>query len=332
MGDRKVISIQHLAGVAESLIKTEAEELLLIANRIDQDVVKAAEIIVNHTGKIVVCGLGKSGIIGQKIVATLNSTGTRAVFLHASEALHGDLGIYMPGDPTILISKSGSTEEILRLIPVLREFNSPLIGIVGNTASPVADKVDVFIDASVSKEADPLGVVPTTSTTVTTAIGDALAAVLMKARNFKHKDFARFHPGGSLGRRLRLRVKDIMKPLHAVAIVKTTDSLQKVVIKMTEKPQGAALIVKGENTLVGLITDGDVRRFMAQNENFQKIEAQTVMTANPVFITSDAILHDAINLMEDRSSQISVLPVVENGRKKCIGLIRLHDIYQTKLV
>ncbi len=332
MADKKEKSIQHLIGVAESVIKAEAEELLLVANRIDHDVVKAAEIILNHSGKIVICGLGKSGIIGQKIVATLNSTGTRAVFLHAGEALHGDLGIYKPGDPTILLSKSGSTEEILQLIPVLREFNSVLIGIVGNVSSPVAEHVDVIIDASVSREADPLGVVPTSSTTVTMAIGDALAAVLMVARNFKHEDFARFHPGGSLGKRLRLRVKDIMKPLRSVATAKATDSLQKVVIEMTKKPQGAALIVDDDNRLEGIFTEGDVRRCMALDKDFHEIEAGQAMTANPIFITSDAILNDAINLMEDRSSQISVLPVVENGGKICIGLIRLHDIYQTKLV
>ncbi len=332
MEEKKHTAHQTLTGIAESLIKAEAEELLHIASRIDSDVVKAAEIIINHQGKIVVCGLGKSGIIGQKIVATLNSTGTRSVFLHASEALHGDLGIYRAGDPTILISKSGSTEEILQLIPVLREFNSPLIGIVGNISSPVADNVDVFIDASVSREADPLGVVPTTSTTVTMAIGDALAAVLMEARNFKHEDFARFHPGGSLGKRLKLRVMDILKPLHQVAVLKRTDTMQDAVIRMTEKPQGAALIVDANSHLEGLITEGDVRRCMAEEKNFREIKTSDVMTENPVFITSDAMLHDAIIMMEDRSSQISVLPVVENGRRECVGLIRLHDIYQTQLV
>ena len=329
---QKEKSIQHLKGVAESLVRAEAQELLDIASSIDQDVVNAAQIIINHTGKIVVCGLGKSGIIGQKLVATLNSTGTRAVFLHAAEALHGDLGVYLAGDPTILISKSGSTEEILRLIPVLRDFNSPLIGIVGNISSPVSENVDVVIDASVSREADPLGVVPTSSTTVTMAIGDALAAVLMEARHFKHEDFARFHPGGTLGKRLRLRVKDIMKPLQAVATASLTTTLQDIVVQMTKKPQGAAIIISEKNKLEGIITEGDVRRTMAEVKDFQKMEARQIMTANPIFATSDAILNDAINLMEDRKSQISVLPVVENGGRICIGLIRLHDIYQTRLV
>ncbi len=329
---QKEKSIQHLKGVAESLVRAEAQELLDIASSIDQDVVNAAQIIINHTGKIVVCGLGKSGIIGQKLVATLNSTGTRAVFLHAAEALHGDLGVYLAGDPTILISKSGSTEEILRLIPVLRDFNSPLIGIVGNISSPVSENVDVVIDASVSREADPLGVVPTSSTTVTMAIGDALAAVLMEARHFKHEDFARFHPGGTLGKRLRLRVKDIMKPLQAVATASLTTTLQDIVVQMTKKPQGAAIIISEKNKLEGIITEGDVRRTMAEVKDFQKMEARQIMTANPIFATSDAILNDAINLMEDRKSQISVLPVVENRGRICIGLIRLHDIYQTRLV
>ncbi|MEE9571619.1 MAG: SIS domain-containing protein, partial [Candidatus Neomarinimicrobiota bacterium] len=173
-----------LSGIASNILKAEASELINVAERIDKSVVKAAKILLKHDGKVVVCGIGKSGLIGQKIVATFCSTGTQAVFLHASNALHGDLGIYSPGDPTILISKSGATDEVVRLIPLLREFNSPLIGIIGNMDSTLADKVDVVLDSTVSSEADPLGVVPTNSTTVTMAIGDALAAVLMTAKKF----------------------------------------------------------------------------------------------------------------------------------------------------
>ena len=184
-----------LANVAKQIFTVEAEELIKASARIPSDVVKAADLIQNHDGKVVVCGLGKSGLIAQKIVATFCSTGTQAVFLHAAEALHGDLGIYHPGDPTILISKSGSTDEILRLVPILREFQSPLIGIIGNSNSRLAEKVDIVLDASVSREADPLGIVPTSSTTLTLAVGDALAAVLMSANGFKHDDFARYHLG-----------------------------------------------------------------------------------------------------------------------------------------
>lgn len=326
------ISVKGLEGVAENLIKTEAQELISAASRIDRDILRAAEIILNHSGKIVICGIGKSGIVGQKIVATLNSTGTRAVYMHAADALHGDLGIYRPGDPTILISKSGSTEEIIQIITVLKEFKSPLIGIVGNLHSPIAHSVDVVIDASVKREADPLGVVPTSSTTLAIAIGDGLAAVLMAARKFRHEDFARIHPGGTLGRRLRLHVKDIMRPVEMVALTAMDESLQSVVVKMTEKPQGASIVI-GENLkLKGIITEGDIRRCLAKNIDFLAVKASSAMTPNPVSITGNALLHEAINLMEDRASQISVLPVVGEDRETCIGLIRLHDIYQTKLV
>ncbi len=223
-------TLPKLNGIASNILKAEAQELINVADRIDESVVKAAKIILKHDGKVVVCGVGKSGLIGQKIVATFCSTGTQAVFLHASDALHGDLGIYRPGDPTILISKSGATDEVVRLIPLLREFKSPLIGIIGNNDSPLADKVDVVLDSTVSSEADPLGVVPTNSTTVTMAIGDALAAVLMTAKKFNQEDFARFHPGGNLGRRLKLQVKDVMTPIDKVAVVPPTQSIKETIL------------------------------------------------------------------------------------------------------
>jgi arabinose-5-phosphate isomerase len=321
----------QLDGIASDILKAEANELINASDRIDTGVVKAAEIILNHDGKIVVCGLGKSGIIGQKIVATLCSTGTQAVFLHAGEALHGDLGIYKPGDPTILISKSGSTDEIIRLIPVLREFKSPLIAIIGNYHSPLAEKVDVVLDASVQTEADPLGFVPTSSTTLTMAIGDALAAVLMTAKRINEDDFARYHPGGYLGRKLTVRVKDIMQPLKRVAVVTLDHDLKETVILMTKNPQGAALVLANSGELLGIITDGDLRRKLAQNGDFGAILAKEVMNPNPVTINSSARLKEAVTLMEDRASQISVLPVLDDDHKTCIGLLRIHDVHQTQL-
>ncbi len=325
-----VKSVNDLQGVARDLIRLEANELLLASERIDRDVIKAAEIILNHPGKIVVCGIGKSGLIGQKIVATLCSTGTRTVFMHAAEAVHGDLGIYKPGDPTILISKSGATGEILRLIPVLKQFASPLIGILGNPTSAIADKVDVMIDASVEKEADPLGIVPTSSTTLTTAIGDALAAVLMKAREFDHDDFARFHPGGDLGKRLNLRVHDIMHPITRIAVVRPKTDFQNVVRSMTEHPLGAAIVVTDTGRFMGIITEGDIRRCVSENKDTSTVTAGDMMTSHPVTIASRARLQEAIALMEERESQISVLPVVRKEDTTCEGLIRLHDIYQTR--
>ena len=324
-------TLPKLTGIASKILKAEARELLNVADRIDESVVEAAKIILKHEGKVVVCGVGKSGLIGQKIVATFCSTGTQAVFLHASDALHGDLGIYNPGDPTILISKSGATDEVVRLIPLLREFNSSLIGIIGNNDSPLAHKVDVVLDSTVSSEADPLGVVPTNSTTVTMAIGDALAAVLMTAKKFNQADFARYHPGGSLGRRLKLLIRDIMTPINKVAVVYPQQNIKEAVLLMTKRPQGAAIVSDDTNKLLGIITDGDLRRGFAKNGNINELKVSDVMNKSPIFIYSNAHLQSAVTLMEDRISQISVLPVLEQTNDECIGLLRLHDIYQSKI-
>jgi len=321
----------ELKTIAAKILRKEGQELIDAADRIPEPMARVCEIIANHPGKVVICGMGKSGLIAQKIAATLCSIGSKAVFLHAAEAVHGDLGIYAPGDPTIVISKSGATEELVRLIPILKEFNSQLIGILGNLKSPLADQMDVVLDASVSKEADPLGIVPTSSTTLTLAIGDALAAVLMSHRGFDHDDFAKLHPAGDLGRRLRLTVEKIMQPIKDVATVRLDDNLRKVVIKMTEKPQGAALVMDGDSTLLGIVTEGDLRRCLAENGDIDQLKVSEVMTENPVSVNLDAPLNDAVTLMEDRKSQISVLPVVNGDGKSCAGLLRLHDVYQTRL-
>ena len=320
-----------LKSIASEILKQEGQELLDAADRVAESVVKSSDIISNHSGKVVLCGMGKSGLIAQKIAATLCSIGNKAVFLHAAEAVHGDLGIYAPGDPTILISKSGATEEMLRLIPILKEFNSPLIGILGNMKSPLVRQMDVVLDASVQKEADPLGIVPTSSTTLTLAIGDAITGVLMSQGDFKQDDFARLHPAGDLGRRLRLIVENIMQSIQDVAIVSKNNNLRKVVIEMTEKPQGAALVVDGESQLIGIVTEGDLRRALADGKDIDKITVIDLMTPNPIAININSPLKEAIILMEDRKSQISVLPVVKNDGKTCAGLLRLHDIYQKNL-
>ena len=296
----------------------------------DDKLKSVASSIVKHPGKVVICGMGKSGLIAQKIAATLCSIGNKAVFLHAAEATHGDLGIYAPGDPTILISKSGSTIELVKLIPILKEFNSPLIGILGNMKSSLVDHMDIVLDASVSREVDPLGLVPTASTTLTLAIGDALAAVIMSHQGFNHEDFAKLHPAGDLGRRLRFTVEDIMQPINNVAVVKKDDKLRKVVIDMTEKPYGAALVLSDE-TLLGIVTEGDLRRCLAENGDIDKMLVSEIMSTNPISINIKAPLRDALTLMEERESQISVLPVVNDDEKLCCGLLRLHDVYQTHL-
>jgi len=317
--------------VSKNVLVGEAEQMISAADRISDKIVEACKIINNHPGKIVISGMGKSGLIAQKIASTLCSIGNKAVFLHPAEAVHGDLGIYAPGDPTILISKSGATDEILRLIPILKEFKSPLIGILGNMNSVLSNEVDLVIDASVSSEVDPLGIVPTASTTLTLAIGDALAAVLMSDKNFKREDFAKLHPAGDLGRRLKLTVKDIMQPIEKVAIVAPDTNLRYVVIKMTENPQGAALVLDQKSLLLGIVTEGDLRRSLAENIDIDSSKAEEVMSSKPITIKINSLLSEVLTVMENRESQISVLPVVEDDLK-CVGLIRIHDIYQTQLL
>jgi arabinose-5-phosphate isomerase len=318
--------------IAQAVLQVEAQALAAAADRLDHAMTKAVELLLAHAGKAVVSGIGKSGHIGQKIAATLASTGTPAVFLHAAEAVHGDLGIYTPGDPSILISKSGSTAELLRLIPVLRQFRSPLIAIVGNLNSPMAKQADVVLDARVEREADPLNLAPTCSTIVALALGDALAVALMMARRFTDQDFARYHPAGQLGRNLWLKVADVMHDHDAVAWVKPETPLRQVIIAMSERPLGAACVVDEQFLLLGIITDGDLRRALLTHEDIRRLHAADCMMRQPITITPEASLKDATRLMEDRPSQISVLPVVDSPSQRCLGLIRIHDIYQPELI
>ncbi len=321
----------HWLTVARGVLHAEATAISDAIARVDDQFMRAIELILARPSKVVITGLGKSGHVGQKIAATLCSTGTPAVFLHAAEAFHGDLGIYTPGDPTIMLSKSGTTAEMLRLVPILREFESPLIGILGNKVSPLAASMDVVIDAAVRAEADVNNLAPTTSTTLAMALGDALAISLASARGFTEEDFARYHPGGQLGRNLRLRVRDVMHSGERVAWVAPDQPIKQVVISMTKKALGAACVVEGDPAmprLLGLITDGDLRRALTAYDDIRGLRARDIMTANPISIAPDATLKHALHLMEDRPSQISVLPVVEPTLSVCLGVIRVHDIYQ----
>jgi arabinose-5-phosphate isomerase len=310
---------------ARAAIEIEARALAAAACRLDGELIRAVDLILTQTGKVVVTGIGKSGHIARKIVATLCSTGTAAVFLHPAEAVHGDLGIYTPGDPTVLISRHGSTAELLALVPLLREFRSPLIGILGSTGSPLAAKMDVVLDASVEREADPHNLTPTASAVTALALGHALAVALMCARKFTPQEFGRIHPGGQLGRNLRLRVREAMHALDEVALVAPEASLKEVIIAMTRRPWGAACIVKPGGTLAGLITDGDLRRALTDHDDIRELRAVDVMTRSPVEIGPEASLGQALEIMERRPSQISVLPVVDQARH-ALGLLRLHDI------
>ncbi|MDR1890872.1 MAG: KpsF/GutQ family sugar-phosphate isomerase [Puniceicoccales bacterium] len=317
---------------AKSLLVAESDAIRHASEILDENFQRAVEILLNHRGKTIICGMGKSGHIAKKIAATFTSTGQPSVFLHPAEGAHGDLGVYSPGDPTVLLSKSGTTDEILCLIPVLKKFESKIISIVGNASSPIAKFSDVVIDISFAKEADPLQIVPTTSSIVSLAIGDAMAAELMSRRSFSKQDFATFHPAGQLGRNLLLRVKDVMSPLSSCAIVKPGSTLREIVIAMTEFPLGAALVMDRDDILSGLVTEGDIRRSLKENESFQNITAKDIMSPSPKCIDADSHVGEALQIMECGPSQISVLPVMANGttfgKSKVVGLLRLHDTYK----
>jgi arabinose-5-phosphate isomerase len=315
---------------AQKAMQIEADAIARASRRLDGNLSCAIELIRAHSsGKLVVTGLGKSGHVARKIVATLCGTGTPAVFLHAAEASHGDLGLYSPGDPTLMVSKSGNTFELLRLIPFLRELPSRRIGILGNPSAPLASEMDVVLDASVERESDPDNLAPTASATVALSLGHALAVALMRARNFGVEDFERVHPGGHLGRSLRLTVREVMHGADEIARAHPEDSLKQVVIAMTHYPHGAACVVDASERLIGLVTDGDVRRALQAHDDIRGLRASGVMTANPSTIAPDARLQEALRLMEDRPSQISVLPVVDPVSGVCLGLLRLHDIYRS---
>ena len=308
-------------------MEAEAEAISTAARRLDSQFTRAVEVIVGHSGKIVVTGIGKSGRVGQKIVSTFSSTGTPAVFLHPAEAVHGDLGVYAPEDPTIMISKSGTTVELLRLVRVLRDFRSPLIGILGNPSSPLASEVDILLDASVRAEADAHNLAPTSSAAVAMALGDALAVTVMRERRFTPEEFAMYHPAGQLGQNLALTVREAMHSRDQAAWAGPLDPVKQVVIAMTARPLGAACVIGEDGCLLGLVTDGDLRRALQAHDDIRPLKAADIMTATPVTIAPDARLHEALRLMEDRPSQISVLPVVDPATRRCLGLLRLHDIY-----
>lgn len=316
----------ELVSVGANVLKCEAACILAAVDNLGESFARAVKTILEHRGKLMVCGVGKSGLVGQKIAATLSSTGTPAVFMHACDAAHGDLGVYESADPTLLISNSGSTVECLRLIPILKKFNSTIIALIGNLDSPMGRECDIILNASSNGEADPIGIVPTNSTTLALAIGDALACALMRARNFTKDDFAKYHPAGQLGRNLLLKVSDVMHKTDHCAVVSPQATARDVVIAMTEKPLGAACILDSDGKISGLVTDGDIRRMLRNVSNIDAVKCADIMTVSPICVEASASLGAAVRLMEDRRSKLSVLPVVENGRFE--GLLRLHDVYQ----
>ena len=311
------------------LLNLEADAIKRAADRLDKSSVElAVEILSCCESKVIVTGIGKSGVIAQKIAQTLTSTGTIAVFVHPSDALHGSLGVIAAGDVVIALSNSGETDEILSLLPTIKSREISIISIVGNTNSTLARQSEVVLDASVDREACPLNLAPTASTTVALVIGDALAMTLMAAKGLTAEDFAANHPAGRLGKRLTLKVKNLMH--ESPNLTKNAPWIE-VVKSLSQHSLGAVNVTDAVNNLIGIITDGDLRRTIEKTspEDLANLSAEQMMTHNPTVAAPEMLAFEALRLMENRPRQISVLPVVEG--EKCVGLIRLHDIVRSGL-
>lgn len=311
------------------ILRLEASAVERAAGRlVSTQVERAVEIIAACRSKVIVLGVGKSGVIAQKIAQTMTSTGTVAIFVHPSDALHGSLGVVTEGDVVIALSNSGETDEIVAILPALKQRAIPIVAIVGNVGSTLARDSDVALDASVDEEACPLNLAPTTSTTVALSIGDALAMTVMEAKGHTAEDFAANHPAGRLGKRLTLRVRDLM---HASPEVSPDAGWLNVVKAISDASLGAVNVVD-ESRLAGIITDGDLRRTIERTEptRLSSLAAKDMMTRSPITVSPEMRAYDALRIMEERPSQISVLPVVD-GEGKCIGLLRIHDVVKAGL-
>lgn len=322
----------HLAEVF-GFLRLESEAIAQTATRLKQDEVEhVVQLLAACKGKIVILGVGKSGIIAQKIAATMTSTGSAALHLHPSDALHGGIGIINSDDVVMILSNSGETDEIIEMLPYLKRRQVPIIALVGNINSTLAHRADAVIDASVDQEACPLNLAPTTSTTVALALGDALALTLMNVKGLTPDDFAVNHPAGQLGKRLTLRVADLMHDGAQNPTIQLSSTWMEVVKGISDGGLGAVNVIDEAGRLAGIITDGDLRRAIQRldHASLANMRCDEIMTRNPVVADPELLAYDALGLMEDRPSQISVLPVVD-GDRVCVGLIRLHDIVRSGL-
>ncbi len=321
-----MIEKEAILASAKKTIIAESKAIANLSELLTNDFAEAVEIIFKSKGRLIVTGIGKSAIIAQKIVATLNSTGTPSMFLHASEAIHGDLGMVQKDDVVICISKSGNSPEIKVLVPLLKRFGNILIAITGNLTSFLGKESDYVLNAYVDSECDPINLAPTNSTTAQLVIGDALAVALMELRDFKSEDFAKYHPGGALGKKLLLRVKDMLDTTHR-PIVAPDSSIKKVIVEISEKRLGVTAVVENDK-VIGIITDGDIRRMLNDRDTFNDLTAKDIMTKNPKMIKSNDMVVDALNILEDFS--ITQLVVVDEGNY--LGVIHLHDILKEGIV
>lgn len=317
---------ENIIETAKKSLVSQSNSIAKLTDFIDDSFVEAVELIYNCQGRLIVTGIGKSAIIAQKIVASMNSTGTPSMFLHASEAIHGDLGMVQDGDVIICISKSGNSPEIKVLVPLLKRFGNKLISITGNITSFLGKEADITLNTYVDSESCPNNLAPTNSTTAQLVIGDALAICLMEKRDFKAEDFAKYHPGGALGKKLLLRVQDILDTTRK-PFVNPDSSIKNVIVEISEKRLGVAAVIEN-NKVVGIITDGDIRRMLNKTETITGLVAKDIMTVNPKTIKSSDMVVDAFNILEDFS--ITQLVVVDNGEYK--GVIHLHDILKEGIV
>ena len=318
--------MEKIREIALQVIDNEASSILGLKSLLTDDFEKVVELIYNSKGNVIVSGIGKSANIAQKIVATLNSTGTTAVFMHAADAIHGDLGIIRDDDVVIIVSKSGETPEIKVLIPLIKIRKNKLVAIVGNRKSYLASQADFVLDTTVPREACPNNLAPTSSTTAQLVMGDAIAVALLKMRGFTAEDFAKFHPGGALGKRLYLTVGDVCFK-NGLPQVKPDDIMTQAIIEISQKMLGAAAVIDNDK-LVGIVTDGDLRRMLMKHPNIEAVKVKEIMTKSPTTIEKSAHVADALNVMQ--SKEISVLPVMEDGRY--VGMIHIHDIIKEGII
>jgi arabinose-5-phosphate isomerase len=308
---------------AIAVLKIEAEGLMNLVDRIDEQFVQMVDLVYQCKGRVIVAGIGKSGIIGRKIVATLNSTGTRSAFLHPVEAMHGDLGLVGADDIFIALSYSGETHEINLLVPSIQDIGSTVIAFTGHKGSTLANQSDIVIDVKVEKEACPMGLAPTASTTALLGMGDALAVTLINRRGFNSSDFRKVHPGGALGQRLTRKVADFMMTGKKIPCVKQGTSMREALIVIDKMKLGATLVLDDSKKLTGIITDGDIRRSVSRQDAIWSLAVESVMTKNPKYIQPDSPAFDALGLME--KNEITVLPIADTNRVVC-GILHLHDI------
>lgn len=319
-------TLENILLNAKKSILSQSESIAKLNDYLTPDFAKSVELIYQSKGRLIVTGIGKSAIIAQKIVATLNSTGTPSLFLHAAEAIHGDLGMIQKEDIVLCISKSGNSPEIKILVPIIKNFGNILIGMTANETSFLAINSDYVLHAYIDEEACPNGLAPTNSTTAQLVLGDAIAICLMKLRNFTSDDFAKYHPGGALGKKLLLRVKDILDTTHAPQ-VNPDASIKKVIMEISEKRLGVTAVV-AHNKVIGIITDGDIRRMLNNRDQFTDLVAQDIMTKNPKYISSHIHVSEALDILEN--NKITQLVVIDNEEYK--GILHLHDILKEGIV